>query len=142
MAIKTDYTLTIDGKTVRLIGDATVIENFFPAAVVSAVSAPVQNVITFRGGSYRKYPGGPSRSRSGGTRLVVTEAPSKGNTLPGRPFTCEVPGISESGKPITIARQLTLVGSYSVLKNAARAGATVGFTLRSPNGKPSLIDAN
>ena len=142
MTIKKYYNLVNGGKTVTIIGDPDSVANFFPAATEQPPSVPVQATIAFKGGTFRKYPGGPIHNRSAGSRFVVLEKPSSGNTLPGRPFTCEVRTVSGTGKPITRSYQLTLVGSFSVLKNAARAGATLDFTLRSPNGKPVLIDAD
>lgn len=138
MAAKTRHKITHDGKDIFVFGKTADVEDFFPSAeAVTEEDAEVRTVV-FRGGTRRRFPGGPTYSSGGGTRKVITGKPAKQSTLPGNPIKCEVTtGIGPL--QITRVKQFTLQGSFTTLHEAAKATALQEFILRSPNGKPYKV---
>jgi hypothetical protein len=138
MAKKLRHKITHDGKTVYIFGETDDITDFFPTATVVAEEDAVVKTVTFKGGTRRRFPGGPTHSSGGGTRKVVVGKPATQNTLPGYPIKCEV---STGIGPLKVTRvkQFTLQGPFRVAHQVAKATALQDFILRSPNGKPWKI---
>jgi hypothetical protein len=138
MAKKIRHKITHDGKDAFIFGKTADVLSFFPSAAIVASSAAVVTPVTFRGGTRRRFPGGPTYSASGGTRQVVVGRPATQSTLPGNPIKCEV-SIQTDSKVVVIVKQFTLQGPFRVAHQVAKATATQDFVLRSPNGKPYAI---
>lgn len=138
MSKRIRHTVTAVGRTIELFGDTDKIKEFFPTAEVVDTDDVIIKTVTFRGGTRRRYPGGPTWSSQGGTRTVVVGGPAKNGTLPGNPIKCEV---TTGLGPLktTKVTQFTLKGSFTAAWAIARATATKSFVLRSPNGKPKNV---
>jgi hypothetical protein len=138
MAKKVRHKITHDGKTAYIFGATDDVTDFFPTATVVTEEDSTVKTVTFRGGTRRRFPGGPTYSSGGGTRKVVVARPAKQTTLPGNPIKCEV---TTGVGPLTVTRvkQFTLQGPFRIAHEVAKATAIQGFVLRSSGGKPYMI---
>lgn len=138
MARKTKHTVTAAGRSIVLYGETDKVQEFFPTAQpVSEDSYTVKDV-QFKGGTRRRFPGGPGSNAEGGTRKVVFGRPAKQSTLPGNPIKCEVT-TGTGAQARTEVTQLTLVGAITAAFQIAKATSEKVFILRSPQGKPYYI---
>jgi hypothetical protein len=138
MSNRIRHTVTAAGRTIELFGDTNKIKEFFPTAEVVDTDDVVIKTVTFRGGTRRRFPGGPTYSSGGGTRTVVVGGPTKNGVLPGSPIKCEVTTGLGPQKETRVV-QFTLKGSFTAAWAVARATATKAFVLRSPYGKPKSV---
>jgi hypothetical protein len=138
MSSKIRHTVTAAGRTIELFGNTAKIKEFFPTAEVVDYDDVVVKTVTFRGGTRRRFPGGPTYSSGGGTRTVAVGGPTKNGVLPGYPIKCEVTtGLGPL--KVTKVTQFTLKGSFTAAWIVARATATKAYVLRSPHGKPKSV---
>jgi hypothetical protein len=138
MAKKLRHKITHDGKDAFIFGATADITDFFPTATVVTEADAIVKTVIFRGGTRRRFPGGPTSSSGGGTRKVVVAKPAKQSTLPGSPIKCEVTtGIG--ALTVTRVKQFTLQGPFRIAHEVAKATALQDFILRSPGGKPYRI---
>jgi hypothetical protein len=138
MAKKIRHKITHDGEDAFIFGATADVQSFFPTATAVTSAAATVATIPFRGGTRRRFPGGPTYSSGGGTRKVVVGEPAKQSTLPGSPIKCEV-SIQTDSKEVVVVKQFTLQGPFRIAHQVAKATATQDFVLRSPNGKPWAI---
>jgi len=138
MAKKIRHKITHDGKDAYIFGATSDVTDFFPTASVVAEADATVKTVTYRGGTRRRFPGGPTYSGGGGTRKVVVGRPAKQSTLPGSPIKCEV-SIQTDSKEVVIVKQFTLQGAFRIAHQVAKATAVQDFILRSPHGKPWKI---
>lgn len=110
-----------------------------PALVDNAVIDRVMPSIT-----RRRYPGGPAISVPGVTRKLVVGPSIKIGTWPGRPITLERPKAggdfdpADADVPMKVL-QLTLEGSFAFFYQFCQSANSIGFILRTNNGRPIYI---
>ena len=138
MAQRLRHKITHDGKDAFLFGKTDDITDFFPTATVVAEEDSTIKTVLFKGGTRRRFPGGPTYSSGGGQRKVVIAKPAKQNTLPGDPIKCEVT-IGIGPLSVTRVKQFTLQGPFRIAHEVAKATAIQEFILRSAGGKPYKI---
>jgi hypothetical protein len=128
-----------------LYGDKAKVAIMFKSLNSPATTAPGEDLSSVRGHTRRQYPGdGTKISVVGHDRQRLTGAFTSGlATLPGEPFTIEVPPTIPGGK--TKVTQFTLKGPFTrfyKLYLAKYRSIAVAHVIRSPGGKPYAVDAS
>jgi hypothetical protein len=112
-----------NGDVVIWASDTTALKTFFPTATKLFGTSASWKAVSYKGGSYRQYPGDSTPvSRTGGSRQIFPERWLSNNTTPGTVFWCETFSTDVLGKKTKKRKQFTYQGSFGDLKDIARDG--------------------
>ena len=125
-----------------LYGDSTLVALLFENLNSADTQDPYEGTSAVTGHSRRQYPGDSSRVSVGGhSRTILKGVFNAGlQTLPGEPFTVEIPGPTTNSKKIVY--QFTLKGPFTTFfRNYIYKYRvlTEPHILRSPGGKPYAV---
>lgn len=101
---------------------------------VGSVNAAPQS-ISVGGHSRKRYPGGPSISVSGFTRVTLVGGEANRRTLPGQNAYLEVTVGTGTAATLEVTT-ITFTGPFTALYQFVNANAEAEYVLRSPDGTP------
>jgi hypothetical protein len=130
-----EYSWTWEGDTYKLFGKEDGIENILDAIQSQGLVNPAPQTVSVGGHTRKRYPGAPSWSVSGFSRVTLVGGRPNLRTLPGENAYFE---FSETGPNGTANRtvQVSFTGPFTALYQFTLANALIEMTLRSPDGTP------
>ena len=129
------HTLTTPQGPVKLWGDPTKLEIFFPTATLDEFTDPAPVEASVGATSVRRYPNDPSPfTRSAHTRTTFRGSPRANGALPGERFWCEIMVSDGFGGTKKKTYQFAYQGTFGAVRAGAEINNTIPFVIRNRSG--------